>query len=164
MRRYGGSFQELFGKRWESLRAFLRDLGIGLGLWFAALVWVSVVGSHTAPADQSIRFLLPQGLLEALLWIALSIVAGISEEAVYCGYLQTQFTVLTNSHSMGILASAIGFGAAHWYQGLARASVIAASVVLYGLVVKWRRSVRPGMFAHALQDAIAPALDRLMRH
>jgi len=103
-------------------------------------------------------------LLEALLWIALSIVAGISEEAVYRGYLQTQFTGLTNSHSIGILASAIAFGAAHLYQGLARASVIAASAVLYGLVVKWRRSVRPGMFAHALQDAIAPALLRLMRH
>jgi membrane protease YdiL (CAAX protease family) len=162
--RYGGSFQALFGQRWESLRAFLRDLGIGLGLWLAALVWVSVLGSHTAPPDQSIRFLLPQNLLEALLWIALSIVAGISEEAVYRGYLQTQFTALTNSHSIGILASAIGFGAAHLYQGLARASVIAASAVLYGLVVKWRRSVRPGMFAHALQDAIAPALVRLMRH
>jgi hypothetical protein len=62
-------------------------------------------------------------------------------------WLQTQFTGLTNSHSIGILASAVGFGAAHLYQRLARASVIAASAVLYGLVVKWRRSVRPGMFA-----------------
>ena len=164
VRRYGGSLRALFGGRWVSLGAFLRDLGIGLGLWFAALVAVSILGSHSAPPDQSIRFLLPGNLLEACLWIALSIVAGISEEAVYRGYLQTQLSSLTRSYSIGILASAAAFGAAHGYQGLARACVIAAAAVLYGLVAKWRQTVRPGMFAHVFQDAIAPALVRLMRH
>ena len=34
---------------------------------------------------------------------------------------------------------------------------------LDGVVAKWRQSVRPGMFAHTFQDAIAPALVKLMR-
>ena len=118
--------------------------------WFAALVSVSILGSPTALPDQSIRFLLPESLLEACWWIRLSIVAGISEEALYRGYLQTQFTGLTNSHSMGIF----GFGS----------RVHCGSAVLYGLVAKWRQSVRPGMFSHTLQDAIAPPLVRLLRH
>jgi len=164
VRRHGGSLRALFGSRWESVGAFLRDLGIGLGLWFAALVTVAVLGSHAGPADPSILFLLPGSLPEACLWVALSIVAGISEEAVYRGYLQTQLAGLTRSYTFGILASAAAFGSAHLYQGPARAGVIAASAVLYGLVAKWRQTVRPGMFAHAFQDAIAPALIRLMRH
>jgi len=69
-------------------------------------------------------------LLEAVFWVGLSLVAGIGEEAVYRGYLQTQFAGLTNSHGMGILASAAAFGAAHLYQGLSRACTISASAVL----------------------------------
>jgi hypothetical protein len=42
--------------------------------------------------------------------------------------------------------------------------VIAASAVLFGVVAQWRETVRPGMFAHAFQDAIAPLLIKLMHH
>lgn len=131
VRRYGVPSKRSSGNAGNS--AYLRDPGIGLASWFAALVSVSILGSPTAPPDQSIRFLLPESLLEACWWIGLSVVAGISEEAVYRGYLQTQFTGLTNSHSMGIF----GFGSrvrhGPWYQGPGRASVIAGRRCCMGL-------------------------------
>ena len=99
-----------------------------------------------------------------LLWVAVSITAGICEEAVYRGYFQRQFTALTHSVLGGILISAVAFGAVHAYQGLQRASVIGAAAILSGLLAHWRGTVRPGMFAHTLQDAIAPSLLKLMRH
>jgi len=42
--------------------------------------------------------------------------------------------------------------------------VIALSAILFGVVAHWRGTPRPGMFAHALQDAIAPLLLKLVRH
>ncbi len=99
-----------------------------------------------------------------LMWIALSITAGVCEEVIYRNYLQRQMMALTRSIPAGIVLSAVAFGAAHAYQGLQRASVIAASALLFGLLAQKRGTVRPGMIAHSLQDAIAPLLVKLMRH
>jgi uncharacterized protein len=108
--------------------------------------------------------LIPQTSLELFAWIALSLVASICEEAIYRGYFQRQFIGFTHSVYAGILISGAAFGAAHAYQGLQRAFVIGVSAVLFGLFAQWRGTVRPGMFAHFLQDAIAPLLIKLMRH
>ena len=67
----GGAFKQV-----------LRDLGIGLGLWFAAIIVVSVLGGHGGPPDRSIAFLLPQTPNEMTLWVMVSILAGIGEEAI----------------------------------------------------------------------------------
>jgi hypothetical protein len=94
------------------------------------------------------------------LWVALSITAGICEEAVYRGYMQKQFMALTRSVPAGIVLSAAAFGAAHSYQGFARASLIGVMGAMGGILAYWCRSVRPGMIAHALQDV----LGGLVRH
>jgi len=160
----GSSLQTIFGRRWRSMGQMLRDLGIGVGLWFLAIIVVSVLSGHSRPADGTIAFLLPQTPMEMMLWVLVSIIAGIGEEAIYRGYLQKQFAVLTGSLAIGILISAAAFGAVHVYQGWSRATVIAISAILFGVVAHWRRTVRPGMFAHGLQDAIAPLLLKLLRH
>ena len=41
--------------------------------------------------------------------------------------------------------------------------MIAVSGILFGWFAEWRKTVRPGMFAHALQDEIAPLLMKLAR-
>jgi membrane protease YdiL (CAAX protease family) len=160
----GISLQAIFGQRWRSLGQAVRDLGVGVALWFVALVIVSLLSGHGGPPDQSIGFLLPHGALEMALWVLLSMTAGVCEEAVFRGYLQGQFTALTNSAPVGILVSSATFGAVHAYQGWSRAVVIALSAILFGVVAQWRGTPRPGMFAHTLQDAIAPLLLKLMRH
>jgi membrane protease YdiL (CAAX protease family) len=160
----GSSLRNILGERWRSMGQMLRDLGIGLGLWFVAIIVVSLLSSHSGPAEGAIAFLLPQTPMEMILWLVVSIVAGISEEAIYRGYLQKQFTALTQSVPAGVLISAAIFGGVHAYQGWSRAAVIAISAILFGVVAHWRGTVRPGMFAHGLQDAIAPLLLKLIRH
>jgi len=160
----GSSLQSIFGERWRSVGPMLRDLGTGVALWFVAIIVVSVLSGHSGPADGTIAFLLPQTPTEMTLWVMVSVVAGISEEAIYRGYLQRQFTALTQSVPAGVLISAAIFGAVHAYQGWSRAIVIAISAILFGAMAHWRGTLRPGMFAHGLQDAIAPLLMKLLRH
>lgn len=160
----GTSLQNIFGQRWRSAGQMFRDLGVGILLLIVATVVVSILGGHqTGPgANRAIEFLLPQNSVEMLMWIALSIAAAICEEAIYRGYFQGQFTALTGSVPAGIVISGLLFGGAHLYQGLSRAFVIFVSAILYGAVVRWRGTVRPGMFAHGIQDSVAPLLIKLM--
>jgi membrane protease YdiL (CAAX protease family) len=88
------------------------------------------------------------------LWVVLSVTAGICEEAVYRGYLQKQFMALTKSVPAGIFFPALAFGAAHSYQGWARASLIGVMGAMSGILAYWCGSVRPGMIAHTLQDVL----------
>jgi membrane protease YdiL (CAAX protease family) len=165
--RHGASFDAIFGERWRKAEQVLRDVGLGLALWMAALIVVSILGSvggHGGDSNQSIGYLLPRSSRELLLWICLSVIAGICEEAVFRGYLQRQFSALTRSVPLGIVLSSAAFGAAHVYQGVPRALVIAASAILYGVMAEWRGTLRPGMIAHAFQDGIAPMLFRIARH
>jgi hypothetical protein len=163
----GKSLQSIFGQRWRTLGELFREAGVGVALWFVALIVVSILGGlggHQQASDPTIHFLLPQSPAEMFLWVVLSMVAGIGEEAIFRGYLQRQFMAFCHSVPAGIVLSATAFGAAHLYEGWSRAVVIAASGVLYGLVAQWRGTVRPGMFAHAFQDTIAPQLIKLIHH
>ncbi len=166
VRQHGSPLQAILGQRWRSLVEVLRDLGLGVALMVASSVLVSIVSTleHDTSSTESVRFLIPQSPLEMILWIALSITAGICEEAIYRGYFQRQFAALTHSAPAGIIVSGASFGAVHLYQGWRRGFAIALMGVLFGLVAQWRKSVRPGMFAHVIQDSIAPLLIRLVPH
>ena len=162
----GASLRSVLGQRWKSAVQAFVDLGLGIGLLILSTVLASILGGHqnAEAANQSIRFLLPQSSMEMGLWLLLSITAGICEEAIYRGYLQRQLGALTRNAWMGITLSAAAFGGAHLYQGVRRAAVIAVAGVLFGCFAEWRKTVRPGMFAHVLQDEIAPLLLKIARH
>jgi membrane protease YdiL (CAAX protease family) len=148
------SLTTVLGDRWRSARDLLRDAGIGFAFLIVSIVVTSILGAHQATGDRATLFLLPQNKIETALWIVLSITAGICEEAVYRGYLQKQFMALTKNAPAGIILSALTFGLAHSYQGFARALPIGVMGALAGVLAYWRRSVRPGMIAHALQDVL----------
>ena len=154
------SLLEVLGERWRSIRQFLTDAGIGLLFLLVTIIVTSIVGGHGGKDDATTRFLLPQGRTEMLFWLALSVTAGICEEAVYRGYLQKQFMALTKSVPAGIILSGLLFGAAHSYQGFAKASVIGVMGAAGGILAYWRRTVRPGMIAHALQDVLGGFVGR----
>jgi len=162
----GTPLETIVGQRWCSVSQVFRDLGLGLLLLFISTLVVSTLGGHgsAASSDKAIQYLIPQTSLELSIWMVLSITAGICEEAIFRGYFQRQFAALTHSVYVGIVLSGAAFGAAHAYQGLQRAVVIGVSGVVFGLFAKWRGTVRPGMFAHTIQDAVAPVLIKLMRH
>jgi membrane protease YdiL (CAAX protease family) len=162
---HGSPLRTVLGERWNSARLVVRDIGIAIAFWIGSTLILSIFGAHAhgASSDRAVQFLLPQGGLEMSAWIVLSITAGICEEAIFRGYFQRQFMALTKSIPIGILLSAVAFGAAHSYQGLGGAVRIGLQGGLLGILANWRRSVRPGMMAHAWSDIFAGALARLMK-
>jgi membrane protease YdiL (CAAX protease family) len=161
----GSSFATVVGDRWRSLRDVARDIGLGVAFSIVSTIVLSMFQPHHgAGDDRAVQFLLPQGAREMAMWIALSVTAGICEETLYRGYLQRQFMALTKNVPAGILLSAIAFGLAHSYQGWTRATTIGVEGAMLGAMAYWRKSVRPGMIAHAWKDAVAPLLMSAMRH
>ena len=149
---HGSSLLTVLGERWRSVRHLLRDVGIAVLLLMVTIAISSFGrGAGNASAAHSI---LPQGRTEIWLWVALSVTAGICEEAIYRGYLQRQFIAVTKNVPAGIVLSAAAFGGAHLYQGVPQALKIALLGVVCGIVAYWCKSVRPGMISHAWQDIL----------
>ena len=80
--------------------------------------------------------------------------AGIGEEVVFRGYLQRQFWSLSRSLPSAIALQAGVFGSAHVYQGWKLAIGITAYGFAFGLLAAWRKSLLPGILAHAVTDII----------
>jgi uncharacterized protein len=152
----GTSVFVVIGDRWQSARQVLRDIGIAAAFWVVAtgLLWVFGRLLRVDQQGHNVQFMLPHGVAEMTLWIALSITAGICEETIFRGYLQRQFTALTTNAPAGILLSAAAFGAAHAYQGFRMVILIALFGAMFGILAYWRGSVRPEMIAHAWQDSL----------
>ncbi len=160
VRLHGSSVYEVLGERWRSWQQLFTDAGVGLLLLLASIMVPAIFGPHSqSGADAATQFLLPRGGAEIGGWIALSLTAGLCEEVLFRGYLQKQFAALTNN-AVGIVLSAVLFGAAHGYQGLTKAILIGVTGAILGVAASWRGSTRPGMLAHAAQDL----LGGLMQH
>jgi len=155
----GVRIAELVGGSWARPVHVLRDFVIAVAFLIAA---TGVLGAldyflKTAP-NQAIRNLLPQGPIEVVLFLATSLTAGFCEELIYRGYLQRQFTALTQNVAAGIVLQAIVFALNHGYQGWRFVLLIAVLAIMLGLLAHWRKSLRPGMIAHALQDGVSGIL------
>ncbi len=98
-----------------------------------------------------------------MVWFCSSATAGFCEEIIFRGYLQRQFAALTRSTLAGVLLSAIVFGASHGYEGAARMLLIGIFGLMFGLLAWWRKSLRPGMIAHAWHDALSGAILRMLK-
>jgi membrane protease YdiL (CAAX protease family) len=152
-KRTGTSLRELVGGRWATPKDVAHDLAITLPFWviweFTAQGVDHLLGANTA---KSVDILLPQTALEILVWFVVSITAGFCEEAVFRGYLQKQFRALTGNAAIAVLVQGVLFGLAHGYQGVKKVILITVLGGLYGLLALWRKSLRPGMIAHAWSD------------
>jgi membrane protease YdiL (CAAX protease family) len=156
LRRTGTKLSELVGGRWTSARDVFVDAVLALGLWgiwtLVEIAWHRWLGpSHAAP----IQTLLPQRAVEILLWIGVSISAGVCEELVFRGYFQKQFEIFTHSRWGALFLQAVLFGISHGYQGIEACVKIAIFGSLYGLFALWRKRLRPGMMAHAWGDILS---------
>jgi membrane protease YdiL (CAAX protease family) len=165
VRREGASPTAVLGNRWSSLRDFARDLRVAAVYWIVSLIALGLIAHLLGVTNQreNVRFLLPSGPFEMIIWVLLSITAGICEEAVFRGYLQRQFLAATHSAPVAIVLSAVVFGAGHIYQGYRGAVVIGFYGAMFGILAHWRNSVRPGMLAHAWQDSVTGLLASVVR-
>ncbi len=146
---------EMVGGSWARPIHFLRDLVIAIAFLIVSAGVLSGLDYFVkAVPNQAIHNLLPRGPIEVVLFLATSLSAGFCEELIYRGYLQRQFTALTHAVTGGIVLQAIAFALNHSYQGWRFVMLIAVLATMLGLLAYWRRSLRPGMIAHALQDGI----------
>ena len=163
----GVRMRDLIGGKWKTVEAFLLDVGIAIGFWFVALlllfglrVALGTIDLHNMQksVDDTVRILgpmAPHTYLEAGLFVLLSVSAGLFEEIIFRGYLQRQFGALGRGAVVGIVVSAAIFGLAHGYQGARMMIVIGVFGSFFGILAHFRKSLRPGMMAHALQDSLA---------
>jgi len=160
---HGPSLRTLTGRNSPTWRSVARDLGLAAVFLFVANLILGVVGFilarfiHATP-DAAIRNLLPKTGLEVAVWLLLSLTAGICEEMIFRGYLQRQFTAWTGNAAAGIALQGIVFGVAHAYQGPKQILVIVVYGCMFGSLAWWRKSLRPGMAAHFLQDGVGGLL------
>lgn len=161
------TIREVIGGRWKSVDDFLVDIAIAAGFWLAAtLVLVGlkilldpsllkITPGSLPPQAKALAPLAPRNVQEIMVWILLSVTAGLCEEFVFRGYLQRQFTALTRNAAAGIALSALVFGVGHLYQGTQQMCIIALYGAMFGALAYFRKSVRPGMIAHAAQDTLS---------
>ena len=159
--RWGGtSLRTLAGDFAPTWHSILRDLGLAVAFLIVANVLLALESSLLTrflqgPSNEDMRAFLPQGGLESAVFLLLAITAGVCEEIIFRGYLQRRFTGRTKSAVLGIALQGILFGGYHAQLGWV--SVITNAVcgaLLYGTLAAWRRSLRPGMIAHILGDAV----------
>lgn len=160
----GINLWELAGGRWSSWKDAARDIAICIPfllIWEGA-AWLlhRLMGPIEA---KSIATMLPRGGLEVVLWIAVSISAGVCEELVFRGYFQKQFAAYTRSVTAAVLLQGIVFGMGHAYQGFKQVIIISILGMLYGALAAWRRNLRANMIAHAWTDIWSGWLSRVLR-
>jgi CAAX protease family protein len=163
--------RELIGGRWHDFEAFLLDVVIAAVFWLTAVVVLALCGKllHLDDAGKldgmrrQLAFLVPRTALELLVWFCVSATAGFCEEIIFRGYLQRQFAAISRSMLAGVVLSAVIFGASHGYEGGHRMMLLVVYGLMFGLLAWWRKSLRPGMIAHAWHDALSGAVMRLTK-
>jgi membrane protease YdiL (CAAX protease family) len=174
--------RSLLGPFSLSFRSIAVDVGVALLFWIGSLVvlgafavaWetTEAVLAHRLPAStagqhigadpaqrQALRALAqlaPSNGEEIAAWTLLCIVAGFAEEVAFRGYLQRQFIAWARGRvPAGVVFSALCFGAAHAYEGVRGMFLIAVFGALFSLLALYRRTLRPGILAHAGHDFAA---------
>ena len=154
LKRRGLSIGSLVSGRWQTLGAFFRDLGLAVGFIVVAVpligVLVHLIGGD---ANSNVDNITPKTGFELVVWLGMSATGGFCEELTFRGYLTRQFSAWTGSRVFAIVLQGVAFGLAHGYYQKVMV-VIMVQGWLLGLFAYWRKSLRPGMLAHGLQDAI----------
>lgn len=158
--KHGMRLRDLVGGRWNTPQAVIKDIALGAALW---AVWIGLMNAHVLGEGTNTALgLLPRGILESLVWIPVALSAGFCEELAFRGYLQKQFQAITGSAAWAVLIQAVVFGIGHLYEGVGPVVRIMLFGVLFGLLALWRRSLRPGMIAHAWADIFGVIIFRGM--
>jgi uncharacterized protein len=155
LRSRGLSIASLVSGRWPSVGSFFKDLGLGIGFIVVIVAIEAGLGYllHADP-DSTLGPITPKTLFELAVWLALSATAGFCEEFTFRGYLTRQFAAWTDSDIAAIVLQGALFGLCHAYYGYKMVFVIAIHGCLLGALSYWRKSLRPAMLAHGLQDML----------
>lgn len=165
LRLRGVSIASLVSYRWRGWSGLGRCLFIAAVCWVGTFVGVvqglDALGFRSAADVQRVADLvLPRGPMEIALWLIVSVTAGFVEELVFRGYLQRQFGAWCRNAYVGIVFSAVVFGAGHLYQGIGAAAIIAVVGLCFSVTAYVVRSIAPGIVAHAFEDFFSGLIGR----
>jgi membrane protease YdiL (CAAX protease family) len=150
------AFAELTGIRGYTAVRLATDVALAVltaaGLMGGEMAWELAFGDARSSAVDA---LLPSTFLERIVWCVVAVSVGIAEEVVYRGYLLRELSHWTKSRSLGLLAQAVLFALAHGEQGLGAMARFFVYAVGLGALALARRSLVPGMLAHAAIDLLA---------
>ena len=162
------TLREVAGIRrgWRALKEDFVAAGV---FWIMAMVLLAAIGVmlrllHFAPPAKAMMALAPRTGLQVLLWICLSVTAGISEEIAFRGYFLRQFGSLPGGVATGVVCSSLLFGISHGYEGAAGMIAISAYGAMFCALALVRRSLQPGMIAHAWHDIFSGLALALLAH
>lgn len=163
----GGSFRALIGGKWNTIGDMLRDIGAAFLFWLVVIVMLVALKFSIGSSPQTAKavfMLAPDSLPEMIVWVLLSTTAGFCEEFIFRGYLQKQFYAITGSDAAAVAIQAVCFGIAHSYQGVKSMVTITVYGALFGIFAVHRKSLRPGMIQHAMQDSFSGLGFALLKH
>jgi membrane protease YdiL (CAAX protease family) len=175
------SMSSLFGAIPRGLNNITQEIGVAALFWIISMSVLGTIGftwnlvqnaqyQHeiaTHPAEKStlpspqeqqvsaakkLTSLAPANGVEVAAWGVLCLIVGFSEELIFRGYLQTQAALFLKRVPLGVLLSSLIFGAAHGYEGVRGIVLITVFGALFSAVTLLRRSLFPGMIAHAWHD------------
>ena len=159
------SISDLVGGKWTRPMDILRDIGVALLFWCAVigfLLTMRVILGNNASGTRAIAMLLPRTTVETIAFVALSVTAGFCEEFLFRGYLQRQFLAWSGSVEIAVVLQALVFGIGHLYQGWKGALTITLYGAMFGILAVARKSLRPGMIQHAMQDSFTGIVGSLL--
>ena len=142
--------------RWSSPLEFFRDLGLAIAFFAVVTIPLSLVINRFAPhaPKPATLMLLPKTALELAVWLVMSGTAGFCEEFIFRGYLTRQFSAWAGRNSVGVIGQAACFGVAHAQYSKGVILGITFLALFLGLLCQWRKSLRPAMLVHGIQDAL----------
>ncbi len=166
LRLRGKTMRELIGGKWTRASDVLMDVAIAILFWIAVLVVLGVLRlalhENGSAALRAIKPLLPQNGAQMAGYVGLAVTAGFCEEFLFRGYLQRQFLAWTRVPTAAVILQAVVFGFGHLYQGWRNAVTITVYGAMFGILALMRKSLRPGMIQHAMQDSVAGILGSLL--
>lgn len=177
-------FRSIIGSISGGFKFFAIDFAIAMVFWIGSLTVLGTIGifwtvveaaiTHHAlfkpgqpigpdPSQQqtlhTLTQLAPSNGLEIAAWIGLCVIAGFAEEIIFRGYLHRQFTAWSGGRiAVGVVLSALLFGAAHGYQGARNMVLLAVFGALFSGLALFRRNLRAGIIAHSWHDLVAGLL------
>jgi hypothetical protein len=144
----------LVSGRWQAPSTFFKDLGLAIGFLVFVIPLVGALAYLLgANSNRAVANIPPTTVFELIVFLALAASAGFAEELIFRGYLTQQFNAWTGSRPIAVVLQGIIFGLAHGFYGKAMLAIMVQGWLL-GLLASWRKSLRPGILAHGLQDSI----------
>jgi hypothetical protein len=159
------SMSDLVGGKWTAPKDIFRDIGVALLFWCAVigfLLAMRIILGNNDSGTRAITMLLPRTTVEMIAFVGLSVTAGFCEEFLFRGYLQRQFLAWTGRVEVAVALQAVVFGIGHLYQGWKGALTITLYGAMFGILAVMRKSLRPGMIQHAMQDSFTGIVGSLL--